>query len=325
LLDGLREHAVIGTEEELGPVTASIGIALFGWQGGTTGNDMLVNADLAMYDAKEAGRDEVVFASRQEGSGGPKRKPTWGKRIRIALSEDRFMLYAQPIKRVDEPEVNRFELLLRLGDQPGEAILPGEFLPIAERLDLVQEIDRWVVNHALQMLAGQAGRDDPATLEVNLSGRSVGDAGLVDMIERGIREHAIDPSRLVFEITETRAVANFHRARAFATRLTDLGCRFALDDFGAGFGSFYYLKHLPFDLVKIDGEFVRRCLESRTDRLVIEAIVRVSRGLGKHTVAEFVEDPETAAFLERQGVDFLQGYWVGRPEPATALLGSPRL
>jgi EAL domain-containing protein (putative c-di-GMP-specific phosphodiesterase class I) len=208
---------------------------------------------------------------------------------------------------------------LRLDDQPGEVILPGEFLHIAERLDLVQEIDRWVVNKALETLAGQEA-DEAAALEVNLSGRSVGDPVLLEMIERGVEEHAVDPSRLVFEVTETAAVANFHRARSFATRLADLGCRFALDDFGAGFGSFYYLKHLPFDFLKIDGEFVRGCLASKTDQLVIEAVVGIARGLGKETIAEFVEEPHTAAFLQEQGVDYLQGYWIGRPEPVDEAL-----
>jgi len=240
---------------------------------------------------------------------------TWGKRIRSALSENRFVLYAQPIMGVNTGETTRYELLLRLGDQPGEVVLPGEFLHIAERLDLIQEIDRWVVNEALEALAGQAA-DERATLEVNLSGRSVGDPVLLDMIERGVEEHGVDPSRLVFEVTETAAVANIQRASTFATRLADLGCHFALDDFGAGFGSFYYLKHLPFDFLKIDGEFVRGCLDSRTDQLVIEAVVGIARGLGKETIAEFVEEPRTAAFLQQQGVDYLQGYWIGRPEPA---------
>jgi diguanylate cyclase (GGDEF)-like protein len=320
LLTAVRGHSVLVGDGQRRRVTASVGIALFEDEGGATGDDVLVRADLAMYDAKEAGRDGMAFASEGVTAGGPRRRLTWGKRIRSALTDDRFVLYAQPIMGVNNGETTRYELLLRLCDQPDEVVLPGQFLHIAERLDLIQEIDRWVVNQALLALAGQPLGEQPATLEVNLSGRSVGDPILLELIERGVEEHGVDPSRLVFEVTETAAVANFHRARRFATRLADLGCRFALDDFGAGFGSFYYLKHLPFDFLKIDGEFVRGCLESRTDQLVIEAVVGIARGLGKQTIAEFVEEPRTAAFLQRQGVDYLQGYWVGRPEPATEVL-----
>ena len=131
----------------------------------------------------------------------------------------------------------------------------------------------------------------------------------------------MDPSRLTFEITETAAVANIAKARAFAERLSELGCKFALDDFGAGFGSFYYLKHLPFDFLKIDGEFVKGCASSKTDRLLIEAVVGIARGMGKRTIAEFVGDDETVRTLQRLGVDFGQGYHLGRPEPLEELLG----
>ena len=318
LLAAVREHTVLSNGSAR-RTTASIGIALFDEEGQACGNDALVSADLAMYDAKEAGRDGIAFVSDNT-NGGTRRRRTWGKRIRSALTDDAFVLYAQPIKGVGTDEVSRYELLLRLADDPPAVVEPGEFLHIAERLDLIQEIDRWVVNQALQTLAL---RDDGArdlTVEINLSGRSLGDPVLVETIERGIEEHGIDPSSLVFELTETAAVADFRRASAFAGRLADLGCRFALDDFGAGFGSFYYLKHLPFDFLKIDGEFVRGCVESHTDQLVIEAMVGIARGLGKETIAECVEKPETAAFLEGQGVDYLQGFWFGRPAPASEIL-----
>ncbi|MFL5866467.1 MAG: putative bifunctional diguanylate cyclase/phosphodiesterase [Thermoleophilaceae bacterium] len=320
LLAAVRKHSVLVDGGDRRTVTASVGVALFEDEGGAAGDDVLVRADLAMYDAKEAGRDGLAFAADGVDARGPRRRLTWGKRIRGALSDDRFVLYAQPIMGVDNGDTTRYELLLRLDDQPDEVVLPGQFLHIAERLDLIQEIDRWVVTKALQTLAEQPAGAPRVTLEVNLSGRSVGDPVLMELIERGVEEHGVDPSRLVLEVTETAAVANFHRARTFANRLADLGCHFALDDFGAGFGSFYYLKHLPFDFLKIDGEFVRGCLDSRTDQLVIEAVVGIARGLGKETIAEFVEEPRTAAFLESQGVDYLQGYWIGRPEPATEVL-----
>jgi EAL domain-containing protein (putative c-di-GMP-specific phosphodiesterase class I) len=150
---------------------------------------------------------------------------------------------------------------------------------------------------------------------VNLSGRSTGDVELLALIEHELEHTGVDPARLIFEITETTAVANIPAAQAFAARLAELGCRFALDDFGAGFGSFYYLKHLPFDYLKIDGEFVRHCGESATDQLIIQAVVDIARGLGNRTVAEQVGDDETMALLRRMGVDQAQGFFLGRPAP----------
>ena len=152
-------------------------------------------------------------------------------------------------------------------------------------------------------------------LEVNLSGPSLNDTKLLHLVEDGVARLDVDPRRLIFEVTETAAVANIPLARRFAERLMALGCRFALDDFGAGFGSFYYLKHLPFDYLKIDGEFVSGCLANRTDQLVIEAVVRIAQGLGKETIAEFVETPELEAFLREQGIDYAQGFHIGRPAP----------
>jgi EAL domain-containing protein (putative c-di-GMP-specific phosphodiesterase class I) len=187
---------------------------------------------------------------------------------------------------------------------------------VAERFDLVQDIDRWVARKAIGLIA-----DNPALrLTVNLSGRTLGDDRLLGELEDEIRRTGAQPGRLTFEVTETAAVANIHRAREFAERLRAIGCRFALDDFGAGFGSFYYLKHLPFDYLKIDGEFVSNCLANRTDQLVIRAVVDIAQGLGKETVAEFAADAELVDFLRSQGVDHAQGFHIGRPEPLDVAL-----
>jgi EAL domain-containing protein (putative c-di-GMP-specific phosphodiesterase class I) len=204
-----------------------------------------------------------------------------------------------------------------VGDD-GETIAPGAFIDTAERFGLIGEIDRWVVKRAIHLLADER-HDDQALLEVNLSGKSVGDRELPELIEREIELTGIDPSRLVFEITETAAIANMDQARAFAERLTRLGCRFALDDFGAGFSSFYYLKHLPLDYLKIDGDFIRTLTTSPTDQLVVKSMVDIARGMGMKTIAEFVEDAETAETLREMGVDYSQGYYHGRPQPVLAL------
>ena len=183
---------------------------------------------------------------------------SWPDIIRDGLDEDRFVLQAQPIMNLATGDISQFELLLRLRDPFGELISPAAFLPAAERYDLIGAIDHWVVSRSIAMLAEENRRGRRLTFEVNISGRSTGDPDLLALIEGELRTHEVDPAQVIFEITETTAVANIPRAQEFAHRLAALGCRFALDDFGAAFASFYYLKHLPFDYLKIDGEFVAR-------------------------------------------------------------------
>ena len=318
LVRAIRDEASIGTSERRRRVTTSVGVAPFR-AGDVTGEELLIAADLAMYDAKEAGRDRFAVVSRD--SARPDRvraRVSWLERIRSAITDDRLVLHAQPIRNLHTGEIGHHELLLRMVGDEGELIGPSAFLPLAERFGLTAEIDRWVTERAIDLLA--ADPDGDGALEVNLSGPSLNDTTLLRLIEERVARLSVDPRRLIFEVTETAAVANIPLARRFAERLMVLGCRFALDDFGAGFGSFYYLKHLPFDYLKIDGEFVAGCLANRTDQLVIEAVVRIARGLGKETIAEFVETPELEEFLREQGIDHAQGYHIGRPAP----IGEPR-
>jgi diguanylate cyclase (GGDEF)-like protein/PAS domain S-box-containing protein len=321
VLGAVRAQSVLTAAGRRRPITASIGIALFSDTERLTAEDLLVNADLAMYDAKEAGRDRAAIHSSQEGgTSRMKARITWAERIREALEEDRFTLYAQPIVNLSDGEVRQHELLLRMIDEGGEVIPPAAFIGIAERFDLMQEIDRWVVARAIRLMAEQRAAGRELVFEVNISGSSTGDPELLTIIERELAETGVDPVNLVLEVTETTAVANIPRAQQFAARLAELGCRFALDDFGAGFGSFYYLKHLPFDLLKIDGEFVRSCTTSTTDQLLIRAAVDIARGLGKKTIAEYVGDEATVELLRKLGVDFAQGFHIGRPGPLAARL-----
>jgi EAL domain-containing protein (putative c-di-GMP-specific phosphodiesterase class I) len=171
------------------------------------------------------------------------------------------------------------------------------------------------VTNGIRMLAKLDGDARDIALEINLSGRSLGDNALLEQIDGEIREARVAPERIIFEITETAAIASITKARAFGEHLSEIGCRFALDDFGAGFGSFYYLKHLRFDFLKIDGEFIRDCRSNDTDKLVIQSIVGIARGMGKSTIAEFVGDDETVRLLTRLGVDYGQGYHLGVPAP----------
>jgi diguanylate cyclase (GGDEF)-like protein/PAS domain S-box-containing protein len=316
ILAAVRAQSVVTAAGRRRPITASIGIALFDESERLSAEDVLVNADLAMYDAKEAGRDRAATSCEHDrGVSRMKTRITWAERIREALEEDRFTLYAQPIVELSSGLVRQHELLLRMLDERGEVIPPAAFIGVAERYDLMQDIDRWVVGRAIRHMGEQhrAGRE--LVFEVNISGSSTGDPELLTLIEHELRESGIDPVNLVLEVTETTAVANIPRAQQFASHLAELGCRFALDDFGAGFGSFYYLKHLPFDLLKIDGEFVRSCTTSQTDQLLIRAAVDIARGLGKKTIAEYVGDGETVELLRALGVDYGQGFHLGRPGP----------
>jgi diguanylate cyclase (GGDEF)-like protein/PAS domain S-box-containing protein len=311
----IREQAIeIGHTSH--SLTASIGIATFQDSDGLSGGDVLVNADLAMYDAKEDGRDRAaLFANAEHTEARTKARITWAHRIQEALAQDRFTLLAQPIVHLSSGAATQYELLLRMLDTHDELIPPAAFLEVAERVDLIQQVDMWVISRALRTLAEL---DDPAgdtAFEINLSGASIGDPKLLAHIEHELHTFQINPARVIFEITETAALRSVANARAFGERLSQIDCRFALDDFGAGFGSFYYLKHLQFDVIKIDGEFVRNCRSSRTDQLLIAAIVAIARGLGKQTIAEYVPDDQTIALLKELGVDYGQGYHLGLPAP----------
>ncbi|MGH2840969.1 MAG: putative bifunctional diguanylate cyclase/phosphodiesterase [Solirubrobacteraceae bacterium] len=322
LLDALRAErmAVPGAGDRT--ITASIGVAMFEGSDGLSGEDVLVSADLAMYDAKEAGRNQV--AMHRTGEDAQVRmhgRITWAERIRVAIDEERFTLVAQPILELATGNATQFEVLLRMRDDHGDLIPPSAFLSTAERLGMIGQIDAITVPKALRAVAVCGGAIGDPRIEINLSGASIGNPAILDLIERELHETGLDPSRVIFEITETAAIANMAKACEFSEQLARLGCRFALDDFGAGFGSFYYLKHVGFDLLKIDGEFVRECLATESDRLVIQAVVSIAQGLGKQTVAEHVGDEQTVDLLRRLGVDYGQGYHLGRPLPLDAFLG----
>jgi diguanylate cyclase (GGDEF)-like protein/PAS domain S-box-containing protein len=316
LVDGLRAADI-----RVGPglpahTTTSIGVTLFD-EPELTGEEMLIRADLAMYDAKETGRDRYAFYAAEGEEAQPRMRArlTWVDRIRAALRDDRLILHSQPIVSLagDRPPMQ--ELLLRMVSEGGDVILPTTFLYVAERFDLIQEIDRWVTQRAIRLLAETGGAGTAIPVSVNLSGKSLADDELLRTLERELRDTGVEPAQLVFEITETAAIANIQLARSFSERLRALGCRLALDDFGSGFGSFYYLKHLPFDYLKIDGEFVTNCLTSQTDQLLIEAVVSIAKGLGKLTIAEYTPDEATLDFLRLRGVDYSQSFHTGRPHP----------
>jgi diguanylate cyclase (GGDEF)-like protein/PAS domain S-box-containing protein len=320
LLEAIRSRGRAALPHALPHITASIGIAPFARMTDATAEDLLVEADIAMYDAKEAGRNRVsVYSSREDREGRMKARLTWADRIRRALAEDRFVLHAQPILSLNGDRAPRHELLLRMLGDNGELILPDMFLSIAERMDLVQEIDRWVLREAIRVLGREQRAGGNVMLEVNLSAKSVGDADLPALIAGELDAACADGSGLCVEVTETAAIVNLDRAKQFAARVGELGCEFALDDFGAGFASFYYLKHLPFDYLKIDGEFIQGICGSQTDQLVVRSLVEIAHGLGKRTIAEFVDGRDALELLRCYEVDYAQGFYVAGSRPLDAV------
>jgi EAL domain-containing protein (putative c-di-GMP-specific phosphodiesterase class I) len=316
LIRGVRGHSFAIATEPI-RVTASGGLATIAGGDGTA-EEVLADADLAMYESKRTGRDRVMsFAPSMRTSVEERR--SWAERVRAALHDDALLLYQQPILELASGQVSQYELLVRMEGPDGGIVLPEEFLPVAERFDLVQAIDRWVVRRAIALLAESERARRELVLEVNLSGRSMGDPQLFELLERELKRTRIDASRLVLEITETAAIENMEEARAFAERLAALGCRLALDDFGSGFGSFYYLKHLPFDYLKIDGDFVRNLTRTAVDQAVVRSIVQIAESVGYETIAEFVSDEATLQAVREYGVHFAQGYHIGVPEPIEAL------
>jgi diguanylate cyclase (GGDEF)-like protein/PAS domain S-box-containing protein len=293
-------------------------------------SELLVAADQACYMAKEQGRNRIhvyresdVMLARRQG------ELQWVTRLNDALAHDRFRLFAQHIVSLDGADDGHHEVLVRIvsNEAGGETglILPGAFIPAAERYDLMAPLDRWVVTHTCRHIAreraqrgdpmaadGSVHRMPPPVYSVNLSGMSLGDEGMLDHIVAQFDENGVDPTQLCFEITETAVIANMPRAQAFIAALRALGCRFSLDDFGSGLSSFAYLRTLQVDYLKIDGVFIRDIARNDINRALVKAINEVGHVMGIRTIAEYVEDPPTLAAVRALGIDYAQGYAVGK-------------
>ncbi len=251
---------------------------------------------------------------------GLQRRP-WLGRLRRALADDLLVLHYQPIVSLADGRIAWHEALVRLLDEEDGALIgPASFLPAAERYGLIGEIDRVVLDKVAEQLADDAG-ELAGGIAMNLSALSVTDREMLAHVERGLARHHADPARLVIEVTETASISDMGLARAFCTGVHELGGAIALDDFGAGFGSFHYLKHLPFRYLKIDGAFIRGLADSSHDQLVVKALVGLVRDMGHQTIAEFVGDRRTIELLRELGVDYAQGFEIGRPGPSFASAG----
>jgi PAS domain S-box-containing protein len=269
---------------------------------------LLIDAEQAWRQSREAERSLTLVAHPVPVRD---RQGSYRSRVADALGTDRFTLYSQPILELQTNRVTRHELLLRVLDETDGPQSPIQLLDTAERLDAIFDIDLWVVERAMRLAADQPG----LCLQVNLSGRSVGDPRLTNEVEKLLERYRVEPAQLTFEITETALIGNLSEARRFADRVRDLGCGLALDDFGSGYASFRYLRLFPIDLVKIDGEYVVDLVDNPQDQVLVRALVQVCQAYGIHTVAEFVQDEATLRMLRELGVDYVQGYLIGRPAP----------
>ncbi|MFT5176929.1 MAG: diguanylate cyclase (GGDEF)-like protein/PAS domain S-box-containing protein, partial [Gammaproteobacteria bacterium] len=284
---------------------------------------LMSGADAACYVAKNSGRNRVhvfhrddVDVARHQGDMG------WIGRIQDALECNRLHLDFQAIVPLssDHVEGEHYEVLLRMIDTDGTLVPPGQFLPVAERYNLAPRIDRWVISTALDWLS-----TNPAHLEqlsmcsINLSGLSLTDEHFAAFVLAAFRSSGVPPAKICFEITETAAISNLTSAMELVAELRDVGCHFALDDFGSGLSSFGYLKHLPVEFVKIDGMFVKDILDDPIDFAMVRPINEIAHVLGKRTIAEFVENDAILEAVREIGIDFAQGYGVGRPQPLTTL------
>jgi len=295
LIDLVRERG----EPSVG---ASVGVVPFGGSGEeVTAEGLMIAADIALCEAKEAGGGRAV-----EASSGPNLKLTWADRIREAIDQRRIVVYAQPIFNLRKECVAREELLVRMLDENDDVIPPSSFLPTAERLGLITEIDRLVLAKAIEL----AGRSQP--IAVNVSGASLSDPRLIADVRAAIGD-GLNPAWLDFEITETAAISNMDHARAFAQAVTGMGCGLGLDDFGTGFSSFSYLKELPIQHLKIDIDFIRELPRSPTDQRLVQALVQFAKAFGQETVAEGIEDAETLAMVRAFDIDYAQGFHIGEP------------
>lgn len=273
---------------------------------------VLKAADSASYRARQRGRNKIHVFDPKDGLDERHGRLHWVQRVRRALAEDRFVLYHQRIDALQENGEGLHEILLRLLGEHSEPLAPGLFIPIAEAYDLAPLIDRWVLRKSLALLAG--GALGQAKVSINLSGQSLSDETFLDDVLSYLKGSRVDKSRIYFEITETSAMAHLGRALRFIGALKEQGCRFILDDFGSGFSSFSYLRNLPVEMLKIDGELVRDMAKDPVLKAMVRSIHEISHSIGLKTIAEWVEDEATLDALKELGVDYGQGFLLHRPE-----------
>jgi diguanylate cyclase (GGDEF)-like protein len=304
------------TENRNYHICASVGVALIRPDEDINASEVLARSSQACFEAKTHGRNLVHLFNKDDIETNILRNAAdWVPRIREALMHDRFCMFFQPIVQLADDTVTGYEALIRMLDADDALITPDRFIPVAERMGLIHDIDLWVVQYAIDALARLPRTLSHLTLNINLSIHAFQDPALLPLVRDKLEHSGVAAERITFEITETAAVASYDQTRNMILQLRELGCRFALDDFGTGFSSFNYLKQFPVDYLKIDGSFIRNLLNDPVDQRLVRSMVDVGRTLGKVVVAEFVENAEILALLRDYGVNRAQGNFLGEPLP----------
>ncbi|MCX4187649.1 putative bifunctional diguanylate cyclase/phosphodiesterase [Methylophaga sp. OBS4] len=298
-------------------VSTSIGIVNFPIHDASI-HELMGFADLAMYKAKANGKGSYhVFSGDDHTIEQLETRVFWKHKIEEALEHNLFVLHYQPILNIEANTIQHYEVLIRMRDpNTGEVRMPGKFIEIAEEVGLIQSIDHYVIQHGMRKLAAMQKKGMKTKLAINLSGSIVDAPVLLPLLKKLIKKLAIDPTGLIFEVTETAVVSNLQQAKLMMTAVKALGCQFSLDDFGVGFASFNYMRELPVDIIKIDGIFIKDLDKNADDQLFVKALIDVAKGLGRKTIAEFVENEAVLNMLSQYGVDYAQGYYIGRPDSA---------
>lgn len=304
-------------------VGVSIGLVPITSETGDLG-ELLKQADAACYMAKDNGRNRIhIYQAEDSETTQRHGEMQWATRVQQAVAEDRFCLFAQLIEPLNGSTDCHYEFLIRMLDSKDELIPPGAFLSAAERYNLAEKIDHWVIEKAFHTLAS-----NPVFMEkinfcsINLSGQSLTSVGMLEFIMTQLQKTGVDGDKICFEVTETAAISNLSTAMKFISTLKGFGCRFALDDFGSGLSSFGYLKNLPVDYLKIDGMFVKDIVDDPIDHAMVKSINEIGHVMGMKTIAEFVENDVIKGMLKEIGVDYAQGFGIGKPQPLSKLLES---
>jgi diguanylate cyclase (GGDEF)-like protein/PAS domain S-box-containing protein len=304
-------------KDKIFTIGVSVGLVEISRESGSL-EDLISAADSACYVAKRQGGHVHVYSARDEAAARSRGEIQWLQRLQAALRDGRFELHAQPIVAVDESVGTGpgLEVLLRLRDEAGTAATPAEFMVAAERYRLMPHVDRWVVQTALAAFARGVLKLAPGrSLCINLSGQTLGDAAFLEFVVDCLDRTGVSPDRVCFEVTENSVITNIDHARRFIGVLHGMGCQFALDDFGRGLSSFANLKNLQLDYLKIDGYFIRNLANDSVNQAMVTAMIKLARSLNFQVIAEHVEDATALDSARRMGVDYLQGYQIGRPQP----------
>jgi len=301
-------------QESFTTVRCSIGVVML--NGETDVAKVMSSADVACYSAKDMGRNQVHLYKDSDASLRHE-EMKWVSRITSAVEEERLELFFQPIigiGKLNGASRGHYELLLRMRDEGGDLVSPNQFIPAAERYNLMSTLDRWVVHKALSELADRDSNDNARyTIAINLSGTSLSEDRFLEFVTEELKKQKLPKGAVCFEITETAAISNLSRVVHFMRALKKLGCKFSLDDFGSGLSSFTYLKNLPVDYLKIDGQFIRNVVDDSVDESMVKAISDVGHAMGIETIAERVETKRVLEKLGALGVEFAQGYYIARP------------